>query len=316
MAANVLGYVGTDNNGLIGLEKYYNKFLKGETSKIEISRDARNKLIYKEFVASLQEKSGSNIHLTIDKVIQDISDKALERGILKAKAKSGFAIVSDPHTGKILAVSNYPTFNPNDSKSLTSLGMRNYAFSDLFEPGSVVKPFVLAKALEDNKTTLHEEFNTYNGHYREGRWKIGDSHGAKSMTAEEIIVESSNIGTYQIAKRLGPELLYNYYKKVGFSTITKSADINGINKGRIQNWKNWRPVRFANISFGQGFLVSALEIVQGYGAIANGGKLMKPILVSQIQDKKGALLNNTEPTIISEIMSSNTSRMIRKLSRK
>ena len=116
MAANVLGYVGTDNNGLIGLEKYYNKFLKGETSKIEISRDARNKLIYKEFVASLQEKSGSNIHLTIDKVIQDISDKALERGILKAKAKSGFAIVSDPHTGKILAVSNYPTFNPNDSK--------------------------------------------------------------------------------------------------------------------------------------------------------------------------------------------------------
>ena len=172
LAANVLGYVGTDNNGLIGIEKYYNKFLKGQTSKIEISRDARNKLIYKEFVSSLQDKAGSNIHLTIDKVIQDISDQALKTGIDNAKAKSGFAIVSDPHTGKILAVSNYPTFNPNNSKTLTSLGMRNYAFADLFEPGSVVKPFVLAKALDENKTTLHEVFNTYNGYYREGRWKI------------------------------------------------------------------------------------------------------------------------------------------------
>ena len=102
-------------------------FLKGQTSKIEISRDARNKLIYKEFVSSLQDKAGSNIHLTIDKVIQDISDKALKTGIKMLKQNQDLQS-SHPHTGKILAVSNYPTFNPNNSKTLTSLGMRNYAF--------------------------------------------------------------------------------------------------------------------------------------------------------------------------------------------
>ena len=259
----------------------------------------------------MKDKAGSNLHLTIDKVIQDISDRALETGIKNAKAKSGFAIVSDPHTGKILAISNYPTFNPNRRETLSSLNMRNYAFSDIFEPGSVVKPFVLAKALEENKTTLHEVFNTYNGYYREGRWKIRDSHGSKSMTSEEIIVESSNIGTYLIAKRLGPEKLHNYYKDIGFTTIGRESNINGLMNGRIQNWENWRPIRFANISFGQGFLVSAMEIVQAYGAIANGGKLMKPILVTRVQDESGNLLESIEPSIVREIMKPSTSRVIR-----
>lgn len=310
-AAPLIGYVGTDNKGLAGLELQFDSDLRGQIIKFTNSRDARGKPIFLESEAAAPEEGGKNIYLTIDNVIQDISEKALAEGVEKARAKAGFVIVSDPHTGRLLAIANFPKSDPNQLSSVRMEGMRNRALTDTFEPGSVVKPIVLGAAIAEHKTTWEEHHFCDNGTYKEGKWSIHDTHPEKELTTEEIIVHSSNICTYKVARRLGPEYIYNNYLKFGFSSHANDVNFPGQMTGRISYWKNWKPVRFANVTFGQGLAVTALELVQSYGAIANGGNLMKPYLVERVESYNGAIIQSNSTQVIRKVFEPDVTKKLR-----
>lgn len=308
LASQLIGYVGIDNKGLLGLELLMDSLLRGDQQTNVMNRDARGRIIHSQSDSAAPQKPGHRIHLTLDRVIQEISEKALARGVEAAKAKSGFVIVSDPHTGHILALANAPKFDPNNSHSITPTNTRNFGFLDLFEPGSVVKPLVIARALALRKTSLAEAFQTHKGVYREENLRIRDTHESDELSTEDILVESSNIGTYKIAKRLGSENLYHAYRDFGVGEKEFIISRNQQSLGRISNWKSWKPVRFANISFGQGLLTSGIEIVQAYGALANGGNLMKPILIDKILDHRQHMVQNNPPKVLRRVISETVAR--------
>ncbi|WP_234996055.1 peptidoglycan D,D-transpeptidase FtsI family protein [Pseudobacteriovorax antillogorgiicola] len=312
LASQLIGYVGTDNKGLLGLELRFDETLRGNSETNLLTRDARGKIIRGESDAAEPQKPGQKIYLTLDRVVQEISEKALERGIKNAEAKSGFAIVSDPHTGHILAIANYPKFNPNDSSTIDQFNTRNHGLMDLYEPGSVVKPFVVARALALGKTSMAEAFETHKGLFREGSLRIRDSHPSEELSTAEIIIESSNIGTYKIAKKMGPQALYQVYEDFGLGEAAFKTEAANQAAGRMMPWQKWREVRFANISFGQGLMMTGLEIVQAYGAIANGGQLMKPILVERIEDHKGQVLRSQNPTVIRRVLPHRVAKVMSK----
>lgn len=313
LAPQLIGYVGTDNTGLLGLELSLNEILSVDSTKNTVRKDGKGRLIHQESQSAAPTESGHNIYLTLDRVIQDISEKALEKGVKEARAKSGFALVTDPHSGHILAVANYPKFDPNKSISMTSENTRNFAFLNLFEPGSVTKPLVAAKALDLKKTSPQELFDVNGGLYRDGALRIRDSHPYQSLSTSDIIINSSNIGIYKVAQKIGPSALSSSLKSFGISNKELLLDSKQQSTGRISPWKSWRKSRFANISFGQGLLVTGLEMTQAYGALANGGRLMKPIIVERIEDRSGKTLTRSLPTVIHEVISSKAANQVSRM---
>lgn len=312
--APILGGVGIDNNGLSGLELSYEQVLKGESLTTFRHRDARGKPIYSDSILASPEKTGKNIVLTIDSAIQDIAQTALEKGIANAQAKSGFAIVSDPHTGRILALANHMAGKRAGVTQDES--QRNFGLADTFEPGSVVKPLLIGKVLDAGLVKMEEIHNTYDGYYREGSIRIHDDHGAPKMSTEEIITESSNIGTFNIVRRLGPERLHRTYLDLGFTKKDQLLGISGQSRGRLSPYQKWAPSRFANLSFGQGIAVTALEMVQAYGAVANGGTLMKPYLIDHIESPEGGMLEAHSSEILRRVYSHETAFKLRQVLQK
>lgn len=311
LASQLVGYVGIDNKGLLGLEKIYDDVLRGYQNETMISRDAKGRMIHSQSASAAPQKPGEKLYLAIDRVIQEITERSLAHGVQRAKAKSGFAIVSDPHTGHLLAVANYPKFNPNDSKTITNFNTRNFALLDLFEPGSVVKPLIVGQAIDQKLTSLQEVFHVDGGVYKEDNWRIRDTHGYEQLSTEEIITKSSNIGAYKIAKRLGKKGLLQAYLNFGVSDRALGLGFTHQAFGRILSWEKWRDIRFANIAFGQGLMMSGLEIVQAFGSIANGGQLMKPILITKIQDDTGRVTRTHPPQILKRTLSLKTARLMR-----
>lgn len=310
-AAHLIGFIGSDNSGLGGLERQFDQDLKGQAFRVVATKDAKGQFILKETLGAAPEKSGNNLHLSIDRVIQEIAESELEQGIKNAKAKKGFVIVSDPHTGKILAVANYPAFDPNYPKAISMKDAKNGAFIDIFEPGSVTKPFVIAAAIDSKKTTPHEIHDCEKGTLKVGRERIHDAHPADKLSTEDTIVRSSNICTYKIAQKIGKERTYGILTDFGFSSKDQTLGFPGQNFGRITNSASWKAIRFANVAFGQGFMVTGLEMVQAMGAIANGGKLMKPMLVEKIASSEGMVVTNGTPTMVRQVVSPNTARTLR-----
>ncbi|MEZ4742887.1 MAG: penicillin-binding protein 2 [Bdellovibrionota bacterium] len=292
-AANLIGYVGIDNKGLLGIEAKYNSFLSGEENKLLLSKDARGRPIFLNSSAAVPQQAGNNIHLTIDQAIQDITEEALKQAVANAQAKGGFAVVSDPYAGKILAIANYPTFNPNNVDGLNLNKTKNQAIANLFEPGSVMKPFVIASAIQKKITNFDSIHNCEkNGRYKIDRHNyIHDDHPKESLTTEEIIIHSSNICTVKIAQKLGNKGLYDSLAQFGFSPVKNLLGLMGEAHGRLSSWKNWRPIRLATISFGQGHLVNGLEIVRAYSALANGGSLVDPYLLERVESEKNNVIS-------------------------
>lgn len=327
-AAHLLGYVGLDNRGLHGLEHFYDSELRGQSQRIVGSRDARGRRIFMADDQAEPELPGHSIHLTIDRVIQEITEEALTKGAEKARAKSAFALVSDPHTGKLLAVANYPTFDPNDPRQVRVSKTRNSALLDQFEPGSIMKPFVIAGALEKKQIHANSTFDCENGVYRVGGVTFRDDHPAKILTASETLVRSSNICTFKIAEKLGRKAFFENYQAFGFNGNIPGAvsDQLGLSEGtelnlrappwpsgKISRFENWLPIRFANIAFGQGMTTTGLELVQAYGALANGGNVMRPTLVDRIESADGNMLATFHPEVVRRAVSPEVANSMRKI---
>lgn len=316
-AAQLIGFVGTDNTGLFGLEYSQNDLLEGRPTTVLNLRDARGEQILLDSKDIRPIRSGKNIILTINRVIQEIAEKELEEGVRMSGSVAGFVLVSDPHTGRILAMASKPGFNPNDSTSVKTENTRNLAVAWRFEPGSVIKPFVIAAALEKKITTPYEIYNCENGRYQVGPSNyIHDDHPMEFATTEEILIYSSNICTFKIAEKLGEKGLYNALKNFGFANNTRLTDVPGSLSGQIFSWKSWKPIRFANISFGQGLLVTGLEIVQAYSMIANGGYQISPYVIDRVESQRGKIIEDFGPTIRRRVISSKTAQAIATILRK
>jgi cell division protein FtsI (penicillin-binding protein 3) len=310
VGASVIGKVGIDNNGLLGLERDLDSYLKGDEIEITTTKDARRHSLYLQSTLAKPEKSGNNVYLTIDRAVQEIADAALLKGVKNARAKSGFAIVSDPYTGKLLAISNYPTFNPNEGTNSIE-ATRNKALQDLYEPGSIIKPLLLSKALENDPNFLNKTIDCENGVLVEPGFRLRDTHKNGILTPAEIIVESSNIGAYKIAKMVGPKALYSTYLAFGLTSEENLLNFSGQTLGRIAPPDQWKKSRFGNVAIGQGFQTNGIEMVQAYGAIANGGNLLKPILVDRIQSPDNSTVYSQTPRIIRNVMSPDVSKKLR-----
>jgi cell division protein FtsI (penicillin-binding protein 3) len=304
--------VGSENQGLMGIERQFQNLLAGKTSAVSPSKDARGRTILYSSDMAAPDLPGHTIQLTLDHAIQEITEEALSAGVSAARAKSGFAIVTDPHTGKILALANVPTFDPNQISRVKTEYTRNFALLDLFEPGSTIKPFVVAGALEKKKTNINELHNCENGVYRAGGVVFRDDHPATLLTTADTIVRSSNICTFKIAERLGKQGLFDTLRNFGFAGGISIPDMfPPAMRGHIAKPATWKPIRFANVAFGQGMTVTGIEMAMAYGALANGGNLMRPILVDRITSPSGEIVYASTPEATAHVLSIESARQMR-----
>ncbi|MCY4380519.1 MAG: penicillin-binding protein 2 [Proteobacteria bacterium] len=291
MSGPVIGKVNIDNHGLFGLERLFDHELSGGAGQLSAVRDGKGQLILDNFRQIKPRKPGLNVHLSLDGVIQEIVYEELSHGIKEADAKSGFALMGDPYTGAILAAVSLPSFNPNQSSLDNMENTKNRGVTDLFEPGSIVKPFVVAEALKRHITTINTPyFFSLSGIYYFKGGRVRDDHPKKELNTAEILIHSSNIGMLYLAERLGKDRLYDIFSalNIGGKALLVPG-ISAIARSTLSKPDTWHNTRFANVSFGQGFSMTGLEVLQAYNVIASGGKLSPLHLITKITTASGAL---------------------------
>ncbi|MEM4756280.1 MAG: penicillin-binding protein 2 [Candidatus Woesearchaeota archaeon] len=287
LASHIIGFVDIDEQGIEGLERYYDKYLRAQKSEKIVLRDARGKKLSDGI---LDEIRGNDLYLTIDEGLQYIVEKHLDLAIKKWQANSGTAIMMDPFTGEILALANRPTYDPNSLKLLKNIGIiRNRAITDLFEPGSTFKIVTASAALEEGVVKNNTKFDCSLGYIEVGKKKVKDVHRHGVLSFEEVIQKSSNVGTIKIAMMLGKERLYGYIKKFGFGEKT-GIDLPGEISGYVRPTSKWSGTSMGAIPIGQEVGVTAIQILRAYSTIANGGYLIKPFIVSEIRSTNGGML--------------------------
>ncbi|OGR37888.1 MAG: cell division protein FtsI, partial [Desulfobacula sp. RIFOXYB2_FULL_45_6] len=308
LAAQVIGFTGADDTGLEGLEYRYNSVLEGKSRKISLTRDGNGRILDYEKKRN-SELKGDSIILTIDKKIQFLSEQALEKAVTNHQARSGMALVMKPGTGELLAIAHYPEFNPNNYKGYDRDTYRNRAITDSFEPGSAMKVFTAAAALEKGVTPKTIIF-CEKGTYRIGSLTIHDTHSYEWLTISQIIQLSSNIGAAKITESIGDKALYNCLSGFGFGTRTEIG-ITGETPGNLIPYRKWSKIDSGAISFGQGISASSLQLITGISAIANGGNLMKPLLVKKIIPNRGEEIKEFQPEVIRRVISPGTAHALK-----
>ncbi|ATB49751.1 penicillin-binding protein [Corallococcus macrosporus] len=307
LGAHVVGTVGMDGRGLEGLELAFQDELSGQTSSTSGFRDAKGRKLLVQGALDPLQRQGAAVTLTLDRHIQYVAEKSLSKAVEDAKAVAGMAVVLDPRTGELLAVANHPRFNPNTPESSSRAGMRNRAALDTFEPGSTLKAFVVAAALEEKAITADSLFFCENGAWRVGRHTINDTHSYGWLTPQGILQVSSNICMAKIAQALGREKFVKGYHAFGFAERT-GLSLPGEGRGVLPYPK--AEVSLATQSFGQGMTATAVQIAAAYGALANDGVLMRPYLVSKVVDPDGVVLLENRPTELRRVVSSKVARQV------
>ncbi|HEY4744450.1 MAG TPA: penicillin-binding transpeptidase domain-containing protein [Desulfuromonadaceae bacterium] len=312
VAANVIGFTGVDPAGLEGVELKYDSVILGNTGYVITERDALGRDI--DFKNAMVKKSepGKNIILTLDKTIQYNAEKELAKAVTGSGAKSGMAVVMESDTGRILAMANYPTFNPNAYFRYSPFQLRNRVVSDSFEPGSTFKIFLVAGALEEKLVRAGDVFNCEKGSYTIADRTIHDTHSFARLSVADILKYSSNIGAAKIGVKLGDERLQQYLRNFGFGERT-GIDLPGESPGNLRNKRRWYGVDLATISFGQGVSASAIQLTAAVSAVANGGMLMKPYVVERILDDSGREVQRFQPQAVHRVISDDTARKLARM---
>jgi cell division protein FtsI (penicillin-binding protein 3) len=295
----VLGRVGLDGTGLSGLERYYDKKLRGWERTTTAKRDALgNNIANVDYDNTFSENTEdrSSIRLTLDAEISAIVAEELERGRIEAKAKRAMAIMIASETGEVLAMAQAPTINLNNGRVSARDQLANWSVESVYEPGSVIKPLIGAVALEENVVSPNQLINCEKGRYRFGGHLINDSHPQDIISFHDVIVRSSNIGMTKIAEKMGAEKVSSILKSFGFG-IDSGLPLQGDSEGILRPVESWSEVDIATHSFGQGMAVTPLQIVRAYGALANGGTL---IPLSLVKNKKftGKKVLDTSATLM------------------
>jgi cell division protein FtsI (penicillin-binding protein 3) len=309
LLAHVLGFAGMDGEGLEGIERRYESQLHGEKRVVILQRDAMGRTVFPKGQAEQAPAAGHSLVITIDEVIQYIAEKELEEAVTKAHAKSGTVIVLDPQTGAVLALAISPRFDPNAVAALTADRWRNRALTDAYEPGSTMKALVAAAALEEKvmkpSTMLYGE----NGRMTIANTVIHDHEKLGWMTFAQVIQKSSNIGAAKTGMALGDQRLYRYLQAFGFGQKTE-IDLPGEAGGLVKHPREWGRRSLASISMGQEIGVTPIQMVSAVAALANGGVLMKPYVVSEVRDAQGKPLRQILPQVKRRVVSPETARTV------
>jgi cell division protein FtsI (penicillin-binding protein 3) len=276
LSAQVLGYVGTDDEGLSGIEREYDERLRGQPGRMQISVDARKKWFAR---IEKEPEPGDNVVLTVDEKIQYIVERELEQAIKDTQAIAGTVIVENPHTGEILALANRPNFNPNVKKEIKNEALKNRAVSDIYEPGSTFKLVTIAGAMEEKLTRPDEMFDCQMGSIVINGMRIRDSkkHGILSVT--DVLAQSSDVGSVKIALRLGEDRFYKYIRAFGFGQQT-GIELPGETRGMTKPVNKWSKVSIGAISIGQEIGVSAVQLAAMVSTFANDGVWVAPRIVA------------------------------------
>lgn len=288
VASHVLGFTNIDGEGLEGLERGYESRLQGKPLVVNAYRNGRGK---KSLAESIDEREarGSNLHLTLDLNIQEVAENAIAKAVAQFSAKSAVAVAIEVDSGDVLAMASYPSFDPSKAGKAEASHRRNRAVTDSYEPGSTMKPFVLAAALSNR--TVDEQFEVFGekGRYRVGRHTIRDTSPKEWMDLTTVIAKSSNIGIAKIGELLGREDLYATYKALGFGERT-NIGLSGEIAGILRPSKRWADIELATLSFGQGMTTNILQLATSYVALASDGSFRKPRLVKQIESSDGTVI--------------------------
>jgi cell division protein FtsI (penicillin-binding protein 3) len=281
MTAHIVGFTGVDDKGLEGVELAFQNSLLGRPGSRTVIRDRRGNIV-EDVGATKPPQDGKDVRLALDSKIQYLAFSQLKAAVEANNAKAGGAIVIDSRTGEILALANWPTYNPNNRERLSGAQLRNRAITDTFEPGSVMKPFTAALALEKGKVRFDTVINCAPGRMTIGSATISDAHPHGALSVAEVIQKSANVGTAKIALGFPPKEMWEMFDSVGFGQMPNLGFPGEVN-GRLRPWKNWRPIEQATMSYGHGIAVSLVQLARAYTVFAHDGELM-PLSLTKIDD--------------------------------
>lgn len=285
LAAHVLGFVDLDEKGLAGVEYELDSQIRGKSEKIVVMADARQRWF--DGVEAQRER-GADVVLTLDEQIQYIAERELLAAIAKTHALAGTVVVMNPNDGQILALANWPTFNPNAANEAPAEARMNRAVSALYEPGSTFKLITLAAAFDQGIVRPEEVFDCENGAVYLAGHRIRDHKPFGLLTVSEILAQSSDVGAIKIALRLGAPKFYDYIRAFGFGQLT-GVDLPGESKGLLRRLENWSAISIGSISMGQEVGVTPIQLITAVSAIANGGLLYRPKVVAELRRDNKAL---------------------------
>lgn len=311
LAGQLMGFVGLDGNGLEGLEAFYDRDLRGSTSRFTYLKDGKNRKfdLEKKIIA---DNAGHNVILNIDANIQYIAEEALAKTVSEHRAKSALAVVMSSKTGAIKAMAHYPLFDPNRFRKYRQQAWRNRIVTDTFEPGSTLKVFTIAASLESRAASPDTVLDCESGRYYIGRIPIHDTHDYQLLSVSDIVKFSSNIGAAKLGQAMGKEVLYKTLREFGYNRLTQ-IDCPGEVDGSLADFRRWRPIDAANIAFGQGIAVTAIQLTTAMAAIANDGVMMRPQIVQAVTDHNGVVVRKTSPEVLRRVVSVETAQRMRSM---
>jgi cell division protein FtsI (penicillin-binding protein 3) len=311
VSGQIIGFSGTDNDGLEGLELRYNEFLAGDKSYLFMQRDGGQRGIGSG-QRKIDGQLGKDIYLTIDGRLQYIAEKELATAVKETKSKSGNVIILDPFSGQVLAMASNPDYDPNSFAKFSAAARRNRVVCDTFEPGSTFKIFLLAAALDTNTVTPDLKIDCGRGSYRVGGKVIHDHATLGVLSVSDVLKHSSNIGCAKIAEKLGAQNFYAYLQRFGFGQKSQ-IDFEGERSGRLRRPQDWFAIDLAAIAFGQGVSVTSLQLAMATSAIVNGGTLYRPYLVQRVEDPQSKAVDEQQPTVVRRVIAEDVAAQLRQM---
>ena len=307
----VLGYVGLDSQGMAGLEYSLDEDLRGRAARVSVRLDARRRPMGE---VEKPPTEGRRVTLTIDERIQHVTEQALSDAIRDTSSVSGTAVVLDPRTGEVIAMSSLPSFNPNRFASFPEKDRTNRAIADSYEPGSIFKIITAATGLQEGVVSPMEMIDCGNGFIDISGVRIKDHHVFTTLSFQDVIAKSSDIGVIRVAQRLGEEKFYSSVRAFGFGTRT-GLGLPGETAGLLRGTKSWSALSLASMSFGQEVGVTAIQMASAAAVIANGGYWMRPYIVKRINEPSGELVREFTPMAERKVIEPETADRVMSLLR-
>jgi len=297
-AAHVVGFTNVEDKGQEGMELAFDSQLAGRAGSRRVIKDRLGRVV--EDVGELAAPvDGRDLQLSVDSKVQFFAWQKLRDAVIEHKAKAGSVVVLDAHTGEVLALANYPSYNPGKRQNLTGEQLRNRALTDVFEPGSTMKPFTVGLAMETGRVTPQTMIQTAPGYVVIGGAKISDSHAHGLLSVQQVIQKSSNIGTLKIALQMQPREMWETFSEAGFGQKPQIT-FPGAVSGRLRPYKTWKPVEQATMSYGYGLSASLFQMARSYTVFANDGNIIP-----------ATLLKTADPAVGTRVFSAKTAAEIR-----
>jgi cell division protein FtsI (penicillin-binding protein 3) len=283
--SHIVGFTDIDDQGQEGIELAYDEWLSGNPGAKRVIKDGKGRVV--EQVENIRSPSpGKDLKLSIDRRLQFIAYRELKAAVSKHKARSGSAVILDSRSGEILAMVNSPSYNPNAVRGRRSSSLRNRAVTDVFEPGSTIKPFTVAAAMEQGRFKPHTPIDVSPGQMKVGRYLVRDNRNYGRIDVATVLRKSSNVGASKIALSMQPETLWKLFSNLGFGESPYSQ-FPGESSGRLPHFSDWSSFEQATLSFGYGLSVTPLQLARAYGVLANDGVRMPVSLLKLDQPEKG-----------------------------